>query len=724
MSFALANPPRVGSQMGTISQKPGRFNASEGASAFDLWRESPGRARPVLAPREVVLFLRRNVLRMAVVAALVGAGSLAVVHFVFSKYVATAIIMIDPRSAKVTQGGGVLSNIGADAVAIESLVQVARSEGFLGEIVDQLNLMQDEHFAGRGATEGLKRLGTIEKLGARLTIARRGTTYVIDVTATSPSAEKSARIANAAAQKIVDDQAGLRTRTSTTTAKDIESRLAELRGRVNRAEEAAAELKARLKVTDAGQGSTLLERRVFELNQQLVLAGARTAEARARYELLRKAGASAGDKLPAAAQSTVLNALRAEYARLTRQAADQSTVLGPRHPEVVSLHAQIGDVRRQIGAEIGRMTAAARSDFQESEQREADLSRQMKEAQTESGALGPELVKLTELDREAKAERGVYEQLLNRQRELAQVKDLEPNDVRLVSPALPPTKSSPTLSLAAIASATIGLLTGLLYALARESLQNSLKTASQAERLGGVEVLGFVPRLEQREDAAKKPYTPDLTPWLADLCAELSPGVAGAEGIIVFIASARRGEGRSTVAVNVATYLAEGGDRVLLIEADRPAYVKKPRFGLLDVLESGEDLKRALVDQPMFGYTLLPFGGRTIADQTSVGGLMSGMTLRAALKLARKWFDVIVIDGPPALEAPYAPFLSTQADQTVFLVEWDKTSAQDAHAALERLDLAEAAVIYNKADPERLRLYDPEQSRQMFERRDEFARAA
>ena len=678
---------------------------------------------PGAVANRVLLFLRRNPMRIALVALAVASTLFALAYF-RRQYVATAVIIVDPRAARVTQNQGVLANIGPDFNAIESLVQVAKSEGFVGAVVDKLELTHDDDFAGKGATEALLRQTTIEKVTARLLVARRGTTYVIDVTAQSPSPEKSAKIANAAAQIILDDQSKLRVGASVTTAAEIEKRLGELRERVNRAEARVAEFKAKLKITEAGQSSTLLERRVFELNQQLVFANAKTAEARARYDLLRKAGAGAGDRLPPTAQSTVLSALRAEYARLTRQAADQATVLGPRHPEVASLRAQINDVRRQINAEIGRMTAAAQSEFQESLQREAEISRELKAAQTESGELGPEMVKLAELDREAKAERGVYEQLLNRQRELRQVKDLEPNDVRIVSPALPPTKSSPPMSIAALACAVIGLLIGLLYAFIREWLQKTLKTASQAEKLGAVDVLGFVPLLDKPKENAQKHYTPDLTPWLADLCAELSPEIAGDEGVVVFIASARRGEGRSTVAINIAAYLAEGGDRVLLIEADRPAFVKKPRFGLLDVLESGEDLRRALLDQPAFGYTLLPFGGRTITDHNSVGGLMSGLTLRAALKLARKWFDIIIIDGPPALEAPYAPFLSTQADQTVFLVEWNKTFAMDANVALERLDLETAAVIYNKADPEQLRLYDPEQSRQMFERRDEFARAA
>ncbi|MGE0194008.1 MAG: GumC family protein [Methylocystis sp.] len=691
---------------------------------LDLWGGSKPRAYTFIEPSGVWLFLRRNVWRMAAVAALATATAFLVAVLVFNKYSATAVVMVDPRSAKVTQTGGVLANIGADAIAIESLVQVARSEGFLGALVDQLNLTQDSYFAGRGATEALKRLATIEKLGAKLSVARRGTTYVIDVTATAPSPDQAASIANAAAQKILDDQTSLRTGASAMTAQEIQNRLAELRGRVTRAEQAVAELKARLKVTDAGQGNTLLERRVFELNQQLVLASAQTAEARARYELLRKAGASAGENLPLATQSTVLSALRAEYARLSRHSADPATVLGPGHPAVASLRAQLADVRRQINAEISRMTASARAAYLEAEQRETALASQLKSAQAESGALGPELVKLGELDREAKAERSVYEQLLNRQRELTQVKDLDPSDIRVVSPALPPSRTTPPRMALAAASAALGLIAGLAYAIGREWREDTLKTAAQVERLGGVEVMGFIPLVSPAKKDGDKRAAPDLSPWLADLSAELTPEAAGDEGLALLVASTRRGEGRTTAASNLAAYLAQGGDRVLLIEADRKADEKKPGFGLLDILETSEDLKRAFIEPKDAPYTLLPYGGETLNHPRAVGGLMSGMTMRAMLKLARQWFDVVVIDGPPALEAPHARLLAAQADRTVFVIEWGKTSAADVKAALARLDLREAVVLYNKADVNGLRMYDPQQSRLMEKQADAIAKAA
>lgn len=695
------------------------------AARFVIDDREPPPPTPGFVLSNAMLFLRRNFLRIGAACALVFVATFGAALFVFDKYSATAMIVVDPRATKVTQAGGVLANIGLDHNAIESLAVVAKSEGFLGALVDGLGLVNDPYFAGRGATAALIRAATIEKLGRKLNIARRGTTYVIEVTATSPSAEKSAKIANAAARMMVDDQRDLRSGANEKTAKDIEGRLAQLRARVSRAEEAAAELKAKLKVTNAGQGSTLLERRVFELAQQSVLAGAKTAEARARFEQLRKAGAHAGDNLPPTIQSSVLNALRAEFARLSRQSADQSTVLGGQHPDVASLRAQIVDVRHQIGVEVARMMAAARADFLEAEQREASLARQLKDTQTESGELGPQLVKLGELEHEAKAERGVYEQLLTRHRELTETKNLEPSDIHVVSPAIPPVKTTPGKAILAAASMALGLLAGLGYALARELSRATLKTARQAERVSGAPVLAIAPLMKSAPAVeGARPRRPDLSPWLADLSGALMDIHARRDGRVILVSSVRRGEGRSTIAANLAAYFAHGGERVLLVEADRPASSNgRRRFGLIDALERGADLARALVERPTGGYTLLPFGGRTLDDRAPLSALMTGVTLRAALTLLRRWFDVIVIDGPPA-ETPHAKPLAREADLTALVVEWDKTATSNARAALDRLDARESALVINKVDIERYKLFEPERSRRLAAQVEARSRAA
>jgi succinoglycan biosynthesis transport protein ExoP len=191
---------------------------------------------PGVLARSFLLFVRRNLRLIALVALAVAAFEFGVAAIFLRQYSATAVVMIDPRATRVTEKAGVLANIGSDFNAIESIVQVAKSDGFVGGVVDQLDLAHNPVFAGKGATPALLRQSTIQKLSAHLTVARRGATYVIDVTVKSPSAEESAKVANGVAQRILDDQASLRSGLSASTAREIEKRLTELRVRVNRAE--------------------------------------------------------------------------------------------------------------------------------------------------------------------------------------------------------------------------------------------------------------------------------------------------------------------------------------------------------------------------------------------------------------------------------------------------------------------------------------------------------
>jgi polysaccharide biosynthesis transport protein len=691
--------------------------ASIGAAAPLSHEEMTARALPPgRLWRGFLLFLRRNSRRILLLATFISPAFFAASIFFLQRYSATAVVMLDPRSVRVIDRAAVLENIGSDVNAIESMVQVTKSEGFAGAVVDRLKLTQSRTFAGQGGAEEIRRQSTIRNLADYLSVTRRGTTYVIDFTVRSSSATESARLANGAAQQLIDDQTALRSGLSSVTARELSARLVELRTRVNNAERAAAEYKAQIKLTDAGQGGTLLERRLSELNQQIILAASRKAEARARYDLLRSIPKGSVERLPQDAQSGVLSALSSELARLLKMAADQGAVLGPRHPEMVRLNSQIANVRGQIAGEVARLTLVARSDFAESEQREAELTRELKHAMTESDELGPQQVKLKQLEREAEAERGVYEAMLRRQRELVEANGLEPNDLRLVSAAVAPQKPIPGTGVLAAGSVGLGLLAGTLLSALAERRRPTLRTRAQAEDLVGDEPVAFLPWEEagaERRSGRRK--GPDLTPWLSGVCR----GLTGAgNSVVLFVSSAKRGEGRSTVAANLAVFLSRGGDRVLLIEADRGALRKKPRRGLLDVLRSGENLQSALLFRATGGYAVLPYGqpagpDETGARQGDIGGLMSGATLRALLKVSRAWFDVIVIDGPPALEAPYSRFLAAQADRTILVVEWDKTTSAEAEQTFDVLEAQKATVVFNKTRLSRLRLYDPEPARQL-----------
>ena len=703
------------------SSKPGELVSEE----LNLWKDSPSRSSfEGLNIRRGLRFLRRNWLRILSIAVLVTICGMIAAFLFFNKYVSTALILVDPRDAKVTQATEVLPNIGPDSIAIESLVQVANSDGFMSRVIDEMNLVNDDLFRSDGATEADRRARTLEKLKSAVRVERRGMTYVIEVTAATKKSEESGRIANKVAEMIVADQSRIRFGSSDSAATWITDHIDEMRDRLHTAEEAAAALKAKLKVTDAGQGFTLQERLVSELNQQLVLASARTAEARAKFEQLQSVGSAAADTLPGTVQSPVLSSLRQDYARLTRQAADQATVFGDRHPDVQALRAQIADNKRQTAAEIKRMIGSARSDFNEAQAREASLSRQVREAQSNSGELGRQIVKLGEVDREAKAQRSVYEQLLTRQKELTELRNLQPSEFRIVSTAVPPLRTNmPKLPLLALACSVLGLMAGLGYAAVKENMSRTVMTQAQAERLSGLPVVGLIPmvrRLTKTVDANR--FDRAVGAWVADFGPLARPGRDG-QSRVVLVTSAKAREGKSVVASHLAASLAGAVENVLLVDAGLPARAKPQKPGLVDVLRGTVSLERVLTDHPSGLFSLLPLGRTADVDPDAIGVLLGGPKMADVVEVCRELYGAIVIDCASVSEAPYISDLAALADVTLLVVEWNATDQSLVSYATERLHAKAAAVVINKVELGRYSLFEPLPP-ELLARRSETARKA
>ncbi len=199
---------------------------------------------------------------------------------------------------------------------------------------------------------------------------------------------------------------------------------------------------------------------------------------------------------------------------------------------------------------------------------------------------------------------------------------------------------------------------------------------------------------------------------MGDLCAAaVAAAVGNRKGsMAILVASACKGAGRSSVARNMAAFLAQGGALVLLIEADAAAPgASKQDVGLLDVLAERANPNEAFVESG--GYTLLPYGGREMQQSASAAALMSGVTFGAMLKSCRERFEYVVIDGPAALVSGHARQLARQTDMTVLVLEWNKTTPREANDALDRLSAKEAVLFFNKVDLARFGQFDPARSR-------------
>ena len=153
----------------------------------------------------------------------------------------------------------------------------------------------------------------------------------------------------------------------------------------------------------------------------------------------------------------------------------------------------------------------------------------------------------------------------------------------------------------------------------------------------------------------------------------------------IVITSPMPKDGKSTIAMSLATSLSEQGQRtVLLIEADlhQPALAKslglRPRPGLAECLEDGVDpLSQLRKVEPLGWYSLQ--AGSPRGNPTE---LIQSDALKAVMERLMPYFDWILIDTPPVLPLTDALSLSRQVDATLLVARADRTPREAIEQAL------------------------------------------
>jgi succinoglycan biosynthesis transport protein ExoP len=682
-------------------------------------------------------FVRRRALLIAAVTAGCVALGIAALVLLQPHFTAAALLLLDPRQEHVVSSQAVLPGIGSDAAAVESQVEVISSTSVAQRVVDSLRLQEDPEFTRPGLGQQLAALFEVransrepdpERAGREvmkrfqdgLRVQRRGLTYVVGVEFTSEGAEKAARIANAVAASYLSDQAGAKRDATMLASRWLNDRLDELRSRVTAAERAVAVFKSGHNIVDTGEGRTLTDRQFAELNQQLVLARARTAEARAQFEQVRKTSVTAPGGLPEALQSQVVGAMRAQYAQLTRQEAELTGNYGPRHPALATIRAQITDVRREIEREIGRIAAGLRNNFEAAQSRERSLEASLAALKTERGTSDEASVRLRELEREAQASRTLLEQFLLRAKETGEQQTLERAEARVISPALPPLRpSAPRAGLVLAMSLAGGLVLGFGAAAMAESLSRGFRTARDVTAALDLPVLGAVPEVAHASRRVKR----DLSRFGSDgpssafgeavrsIRLRLNSRLPGGTGVLL-VASALPGEGKSTIAANLAHAYAASGVRTLLIDAD----VRNPTLtrlgargtpGLVEVLRGERQIGEVLGTDAATGCCFLALG--EVRDKAAAAELLTNAGMEKLVAGLRGEFAVVVIDGPPLLPFADAGRMLEFSDAGLIVVAWSKTDRDHAVAALESVEAQAgkiAGIVLNKVDLRSYRAYE------------------
>ncbi len=664
------------------------------------------------------------VLCCTVIGLILAIGYLAVTP---RQYQADAEVLIDSRTNPVSARDTTLSLAPLEIAEVESQVELIRSSKIVASAVNALSpRIRDEieseqpsllskvasNITGfvnsliatsapeeASGSDGLRRL--VDKVSGSLVVRRVGSSYAVEILFSAKDPQVAASVANEIATAYVRDQVQSKSDLWRGASTWMQQRLADLGTQASSASRVSQEFKAKNQIVDTGNRGLVNEQQIQELNTALLEARAKTVEAASKMDEARKVlSSSQGGIVSDALSDGVVSKLREQSAELTQRESELETKFGPNHDAVIKTKADLKGVQASLYAEILRISQTLQSNYEVALARQRSLETSFQDQLNQSTVTSRAMVQAKEYDRTANAYDALYTSLLQRYTDAVNQQSFPIATAQVISRAMTPqAPSSPRRFLTLVLGLIAGAGLGVVAAFTRDATDQSLRHADQVERLG-VPCYAMLPVLEREPDfkrrrlalasstsvpsrhAGDKLKIEFLLHDPASLFAQAVQSIktqlvmAGfAQGNkVIGMTSSRSGEGKSTIATNLALLFSHPDRRTLLIDADifNPTLSRlldvPVGSGLSDVLTGRCSFDDALVELAGSHLTVLT-GGQALAH----ADLLGSHRMHELLDAARQKFDRVIVDLPPVGEVVSTREVTPFLDGTVLVATWRKT---------------------------------------------------
>ena len=692
--------------------------------------------------RDLLERLQRHKALLAATVGLVTLAAVVVVSQMTPRYSARTQILVGVPKTNVVDVEDVLRGLRTDRATIESEILVLTSRTLAAKVAERLDLASEPAFNPKLRPPRRSLLGLLSVLHPRRWVAPewievltggqsrepppppptpeeveqrtkaavvarvrgavtariQGRSRVIAVTARSTDRRLAAAIANALSELYLLEQLEAKFEATRRAADWLNGRVRELRGQVEASERAVEEYRRAHDLVQ-GKGTTVTEQQISEINTQLILARTKTAEAEARLRQIRALVDSEGGVESAAdvLASPLVNRLRERETDVARRAAEMATELGPRHPKMINIKAELQEVRRKLAAEVEKIVRASSNELEVARIREQTLHRNLESLKTQTAQNNTAQGRLRVLEREAAANRAVFDTFLARWKETGRQEEIQHADARILSRAqVPRSPSSPKTARIVGAAFVFSVFLGVLLVFLVEQLDSGFRSSEQVERLAGIGALTLVPwlsalRLKRRTPAEYVLGRPasSFAESLRTLYTGMLLSSPDAPPRLILVTSSLPEEGKTTISVSLARLLARTGRSVLLMDADlRRSQVAKMLDlsndpGLVQVLGMRRETFADVVHHDReSGLHVLTTGSGSVANPSD---LLDSSRMRKLLAGLRDTYDLVVIDSPPVHLVSDSRVLASMADTTVFVIRWSATRREVALLGLRKI---------------------------------------
>jgi len=363
-------------------------------------------------------------------------------------------------------------------------------------------------------------------------------------------------------------------------------------------------------------------------------------------------------------------------------------------------------------AELSRLYTKQHPTYQALIQQKQELIADRERLSSQVKELPETQQQVLRLARDVEVNQEIYLQLLNRMQELNVLKAGTVGNVRILDDAVVnPIPVAPKKALIVVLATLLGGMAAVGYVLVRAMLNRGVESSEQLEQ-EGINVYASIPKSETQDTinekliklAKRKSNEVIRAPLLAkedpsDLAIEALRGLRTslhfamleARNNIIMISGPSPGVGKSFVTANLAAVLAQGGAKVLLIDADiRRGYLHNMvnatnEKGLADYLADTAN------NSDYHGYiqsgyiTNLDFIPRGTAAPNPAELLMHAR-MTALMEQASQDYDYVLVDTPPILAVTDPAIVGRYAGTTLLVARFDMTPVKEMVYTIKRFE--------------------------------------
>ena len=529
---------------------------------------------------------------------------------------------------------------------------------------------------------------------------------LVDVSAMTPSPALSQKIAQTWGLDYIASNLERRFEASSYARRFLETRLDQLRDKLESSERQAMQYAAGQGIIDLpspGNNSNSSDggatpSRSLVTDDLVALNSARESAMADRIQAQsRLAEANHADSSTEALNNEAIGVMRKERAEAASEYAKLMVQFEPDYPTAKAVKSQIDAFDAAIQREETRVRTSLQQTYQAAQTREQALSQRVNALKGSLTDLRQRSIQYNIFQRDADTNRELYNALLQRYKEIGVAGAVENNNIAIVDAAkLADRPSSPRLMVNLLLFMLAGGVIGAAIAAVLEQIDEGVADPSEFEEKFGLPLLGVAPKLKSEAplEALKNPRSGLVEAYLA-LEANLELSTAQGTPKSLAVISTRPREGKSTTTIALAQTLARARRKVVLVDADlrspsiHSALGLKNIAGVSNLLSGSDDIDSVLRGTDFEGLSVITAG----PQPPNAADLLMGERLTRLIKDLQDRFDHVIVDCPPVIGLADAPLVASAVQAVVYVVEARSVPAGTVRTALGRLNTAHAHVL-------------------------------